>query len=283
MDTGYRQFLDTVDKTLQFQFVKGDISRVVLDYSTGWRTIDAMVLSHLTGYSTLIKRKGKPDLQINSHETICVCPGVHHCIEITPHQCGLCKWSHVNFWILGGIDIFTILDPASVIRGEAAERIGMFNVELVDLSRKTEPSLDDILRKKIISTSLFSIIAENSQMRPDALLLLQNTDRIALVIKHIKENLKSDLGRDELAKLANLSTSRFDVLFKSFFRISPMTYVHSLRLTEARQMLISSNSSIKEIAASVGHDDPFHFSRIFKRHYGASPQAFRRQSKESIT
>ena len=85
-----------------------------------------------------------------------------------------------------------------------------------------------------------------------------------------------------LARIAGLSSSRFDVLFKSVLGMTPMNYVHMLRLKEAQRLLLNSTFSIKEIACAIGHDDPFHFSRVFKQHYNLSPQMFRQQAGDRI-
>ncbi len=56
---------------------------------------------------------------------------------------------------------------------------------------------------------------------------------------------------------------------------APAQYLTSLRCDAARKLLCSSEFSVKQIAARVGIDDPYAFSRVFKRHVGLSPQNYR--------
>jgi transcriptional regulator GlxA family with amidase domain len=180
------------------------------------------------------------------------------------------------------MDIFTVLRPPHIIRGHAAKRIGELNEALAHLHKGAEPSMNGILQEKSIAATLLSVIAECSEVRTETLPLLRTSDRIAPVLEYIRSNLKQDLRREALAKAANLSPSRFDTLFKSLLGMAPMAYVHGLRLQEAQRLLLNSDLSVKAIADAVGHEDPFHFSRSFKRHYGTSPQLFRQQAKERI-
>jgi transcriptional regulator GlxA family with amidase domain len=58
--------------------------------------------------------------------------------------------------------------------------------------------------------------------------------------------------------------------------VSPLDYVHNLRIEEAKQMLESSETPIEEIAAEVGYQEPGFFRRLFKRRVGITPGAYRK-------
>lgn len=68
--------------------------------------------------------------------------------------------------------------------------------------------------------------------------------------------------------------------FKRRFRIatglSPLDYVHALRVEEAKQMLETENLPVDAIAAEVGYEDPAFFRRLFRRHVALTPAAYRR-------
>jgi AraC family transcriptional regulator of arabinose operon/AraC family transcriptional regulator len=66
-------------------------------------------------------------------------------------------------------------------------------------------------------------------------------------------------------------------LFRHTFGLSPVGYVHALRMERARLLLRDTAEPISVIAYQVGIDDPAYFSRIFTRYTGISPSAFRRQ------
>lgn len=72
-------------------------------------------------------------------------------------------------------------------------------------------------------------------------------------------------------------------LYKDFcrhFHISPFSYLQGLRIDRGKALLINTKLSVKEIALSVGFDDPLYFSRAFKKETGISPVTYRQQNKE---
>lgn len=72
-------------------------------------------------------------------------------------------------------------------------------------------------------------------------------------------------------------------LYKDFcrhFHLSPFAYLQGLRIDRGKSLLINTKLSVKEIALSVGFDDPLYFSRAFKKETGLSPVVYRQQHKE---
>ncbi|MNL38010.1 Regulatory protein SoxS [compost metagenome] len=54
-------------------------------------------------------------------------------------------------------------------------------------------------------------------------------------------------------------------------------YVTKLRMDEAMRQITTTQVAIKDIAASIGYPDPFHFSRIFKNHFDMPPSDVKRK------
>jgi AraC family transcriptional regulator of arabinose operon len=54
-----------------------------------------------------------------------------------------------------------------------------------------------------------------------------------------------------------------------------MEFVERQRIERARQLLVMTSLSVKEIGRGVGFESPFYFSLRFKRHTGKSPRSFR--------
>ena len=78
----------------------------------------------------------------------------------------------------------------------------------------------------------------------------------------------------ELAKKAGYSVPHFSALFRKYFHSSPIDYLISARMQRAAYLLRDSNRRIGEVAALAGYDDIFHFSKLFKKHFGKCPREF---------
>ena len=81
---------------------------------------------------------------------------------------------------------------------------------------------------------------------------------------------------EELAKLCGLSEPQFYRRFRQVTGSSPIDWLRRERISHARRRLVESDDPIKQIAEQVGYNDPFYFSRDFKRYTGMSPSEYRR-------
>ena len=81
----------------------------------------------------------------------------------------------------------------------------------------------------------------------------------------------------DLAKLSGVSEAHFFRRFRQATGSSPIDLLRRERINHARRRLLQSNDSVKEIAEQVGYNDPFFFSRDFKRYTGLAPTQYRRQ------
>lgn len=105
-----------------------------------------------------------------------------------------------------------------------------------------------------------------------ACLLSNNMQRIAKIINIIKSNIDRSINIDELAAMVNMSTSSFYSQFKQVTGFSPLQYLKRLRLTEARQIMLSENKDATSTAYLVGYESPSQFSREYVRFFGSPPQ-----------
>lgn len=76
---------------------------------------------------------------------------------------------------------------------------------------------------------------------------------------------------------SGLSERTFKRRFRKATGMSPMEYVHTLRLEEAKQMLETGELPVDAIAREVGYEDAAFFSRLFQRHVGVTPGRYRRR------
>lgn len=65
--------------------------------------------------------------------------------------------------------------------------------------------------------------------------------------------------------------------FKQYTQTTPAQYIQSLRITNAKLLLETTNYNVSEISNLVGYENPLYFSRFFKKQCGMSPVQFRKQ------
>jgi transcriptional regulator GlxA family with amidase domain len=77
--------------------------------------------------------------------------------------------------------------------------------------------------------------------------------------------------------LSGLPERSFKRRFQQATGLSPLQYVHTLRIEEAKQMLEAGDEPIERIAVEVGYEDAGFFSRLFLRNVGLTPAQYRRR------
>ncbi len=80
-----------------------------------------------------------------------------------------------------------------------------------------------------------------------------------------------------LAAAAGMSASHFSRVFRAAFGTSPIDFLRRERINQAKRRLSESTDPIERIAAQVGYNDRYFFSRDFKKLTGFSPREFRRR------
>lgn len=104
------------------------------------------------------------------------------------------------------------------------------------------------------------------------------------VIDYIEENLESKLSLSVIANRAGISAFHFSRIFKGVTGISLKQYTLNRKLEKAQVLLTETQCSILEIALTLGFEYPEVFNRAFKRQFGQSPSAFRKNTKSfSVT
>ena len=103
--------------------------------------------------------------------------------------------------------------------------------------------------------------------------------RIAPVLREIHENPSKSLTMKSLADIAGLSRTAFMSRFASCMQMTPLKYVTYWRMEIAKQQLSQTALPILDIAENVGYQSEAAFGRVFKKHGGNSPAAFRRQDR----
>ncbi len=101
--------------------------------------------------------------------------------------------------------------------------------------------------------------------------------RPALVLP--QKQMGKPVSLEEAARACNLSASRFGELFHAYMGKSFCQYEIRFRLSNAKNLVATSDRTLKEIAATWGFYDTSHFTRLFHQYYGVTPGAYRKNRK----
>lgn len=102
---------------------------------------------------------------------------------------------------------------------------------------------------------------------------------VETAIAYMKQNLHRTIALEELSGLTHYSSSHLNQLFQRIKQSSPIEYFIQMKLQAASRELYFSKLPIKDIALNYGFDDPLYFSRLFRKTFGVSPNAFRNQPR----
>ncbi len=161
------------------------------------------------------------------------------------------------------INRFGIYDLSCL--NEIIERIRIIRNLLLKKDNKQLPHLAGICYEFLVSLAL--AINEKSNENP--------------IISKARQKLESDLNRPlsnhQLAADLGISETSLNRLFRTALKTSPQKYRASCKIELAKELLLHSVMSIKEIADKTGFCNQFHFSREFLSYTGEAPSLFRKK------
>jgi transcriptional regulator GlxA family with amidase domain len=107
------------------------------------------------------------------------------------------------------------------------------------------------------------------------------TDNLLIneAIKFINIEFGQDITIEMLAKLSCLSKSHFSKLFTDEMKVSPIIYLKTIRLQNAKKMLRSKKLTITQVATQCGFNSTSYFSKQFKEVFNETPKVFMQKVK----
>jgi transcriptional regulator GlxA family with amidase domain len=105
--------------------------------------------------------------------------------------------------------------------------------------------------------------------------------RIARVIEEarfqMRQQMSQEINLQEIAEQHHVGYSYFRQMFKKYTGVSPGQYHLQLRIMRAKELLASTDKSIKEISYALGFQSIYYFSNMFKKKEGINPSDFRKK------
>ena len=97
---------------------------------------------------------------------------------------------------------------------------------------------------------------------------------------YINSNYSRDISLDDVSRTVNISPYYFSKIFKDETGEGFVEYLTRIRMDKAKELLTTSEYSMKEICAMVGYADPNYFSRSFKKNVGVTPTEYKDRKQE---
>ena len=101
------------------------------------------------------------------------------------------------------------------------------------------------------------------------------------IVRYIQDHFCEDLSIASLSEQFGFSPNYISNLLKQELGISYNKYISQLRMNRAKELLISTNQSVKEITSACGYYSQSHFTKLFIDHEGCTPTEFRKKSQET--
>lgn len=122
---------------------------------------------------------------------------------------------------------------------------------------------------------LFLYIGRNVEEGP--LVTADLLNEIEKAMHYFNKNFYQQIVIEDYAKEHNMTPWWFIQNFKKITQTTPTQYILSLRISNAMNLLDSTDYSVSDVAVAVGYENALYFSRLFKTHTGYSPLEYRRQ------
>lgn len=178
-------------------------------------------------------------------------------------------------------DLLVAIEHSENILAEAPKGMvsTVMDARLADTVLRLLEALSSPLEARVLGPAIVReicyrvLMGEQGGAMRAALTSQSHFGKIAKALRRIHADFARELDVSMLASEANMSVPAFHAHFKAVTQCSPIQYVKSTRLHQARLLMIRSDMTASAACAQVGYESASQFSREFKRLFGRSPGA----------
>jgi AraC-like DNA-binding protein len=203
----------------------------------------------------------------------------------TPHEYGSTRenpwtifWIHLKgflFYPFYGMVSSTV--PVRVSELYGLQLIGLFR-QCFDLLKRPYGD-EEFLYLCQLATAMLALIPCAAK-QPAASLSPEAARGLDRAVTFMNEHIHELISLEDLARSARFSPSHLHYIFKISTGSAPIEYFLRVKIRAAARDVYFSNAPIKDIAETYGIEDPYYFSRLFKKIMGMAPVRYRRRMKE---
>lgn len=162
-----------------------------------------------------------------------------------------------------------------VIKAGIEEAIAKNYLSIIKLIRDEKPGF-----QYIASGMLLQIVGQLMAFKKYQVFEGRNIEtQIRQAKLFIMENLHLSISQEDLAKKIGLGYSLYRKKFREYTGVPPAQYHIQLRINKAKDLLITTSESFKELALELGFESTDYFFRLFRQKTGFTPSEFREKNK----
>jgi len=236
------------------------------------------VMSYLQEGSATLRLDGK-EYEAQTGDIVLVPPFAPHDHFKKTNDKTVFLWWHFEFKIASTIDVVKLLQMPVMAQLQQRAYFETVFSRFYEIS-KQGGGLKNVLLKRAHAMELMAVIIDelfSSEKIIDAVKVPEVFTQILYDVANLQEH---DLTLAGLAQKYYMNPSYLSSQFKKLFGSSPITMRKNVQFEKARIMLHSSNLTVTEIAAALGFQDIYQFTRFFTAREGVSPTAYRNRSYE---
>lgn len=194
---------------------------------------------------------------------------------------GLQQWAHINLQTdanaAGTTRVFYV--PQLWRLRNPAQVAGEF-LKLIAAQRSRRPGyeLAASSRLLLLLQSLSDEVLEELAQSEGQLRLSGGQQHVTRALDYIETHLNRNISLFDVARHLHVNDAYLARMFKAHTGATVGQYVHQRKISKAKERLLAGTLTIKQIAKSLGFNDPLYFSRRFHQVVGLSPSKFAKQN-----
>lgn len=221
---------------------------------------------------------GDKKYEVNANEFFILPQNVEHAYGSTSEK----PWS--IYWIHFGGEGLSFFNSMNAVQENYKPQFIKSNADIFSLFAKMYKSLelgystDNLAFSNMCLSQFITLFIYNS--KHTTVSTTDKVDAIESAVLYMQEHINENISLNDLSRQYNYSPSRFSNLFKQKTGYAPIDYFIQMKMQKASQQLDLTDKSVKEVAFSLGFDDPYYFSRRFSKIMGMSPTKYRSIHKD---
>jgi len=265
--------------TVGFQIVQPNSPYPLSNHPDGYffsalkgRILNEYQFVYITKGSGVLTIDSTEILQVSKGQVIVLFPGQWH----SYHPLAETGWNEYYIGFSGEI-IENIVNNSFLSKESQLLDVGL-NEELVHLFKRAIETveIDRIASQQhllgIVMHMLGIILSESQNKKFENSNAKQIVENAKIIMN---ENVYKDIQAEELSNRLNMNYTSFRKIFKNITGYAPAKYFQALKIQKAKQLLLESSYSVKEISYMLSFYSPESFNMTFKKNTGETPSRYR--------